>query len=76
MRTDGPKFLDASLQVVERMGDETVVYFEHTNAALVARIDGSASVKPGDRLPLSLNSGAWHLFGAEGDELCLAHGSQ
>ena len=76
MWTDGPKFLDASLRVVERMGDETVVYFEHTHAALVARIDGSASVNPGDRLPLSLNSGAWHLFGAEGEELCLAHGSQ
>jgi ABC-type sugar transport system ATPase subunit len=75
VRREGPKLLDASLRVVERMGDETVVYFEHTNASLVARIDGAAQVQPGDLLPLSLRANAWHLFATEGEELRFAGGS-
>ncbi len=74
--TGGAKLLDAHLQVVERMGDETVVYFPHAHETLVARIDGSANAAPGDVLPLELRRGAWHLFEPSASQMRIASGSE
>jgi multiple sugar transport system ATP-binding protein len=61
--TDGC-FADVSLDVVEHMGHETMVYFELNGSSHVARLPADADVSSGDRLRLAIRSDAWHLFSA------------
>ena len=63
-----PKILDADLEVVERMGHETIVYFQAAGHPMVARLEGNAAAEPGDRVALSLTPDRWHLFEASGDQ--------
>lgn len=62
VRTGEPKLMDATLQVVERMGHETVVYFTPSGQSMVARLSGDSGVKPGESISLGLTQGCWHLF--------------
>jgi multiple sugar transport system ATP-binding protein len=60
-----PKLTDATLEVVEHMGHETIVYFTLSDNSLVARLNGKADVRPGDQLPLHLPIQDCHLFAPE-----------
>lgn len=63
-----PALAEVTLEVVERMGHETIVYFQLVNKSMVARLDGGADVRPGDQLSLHLPRDSWHLFEAHGQQ--------
>jgi ABC-type sugar transport system ATPase subunit len=52
------------LDVVEHMGHETMAHFALAGSNHVARLPADARVQPGDRLPLSIRPGTYHLFAA------------
>lgn len=53
-----------ALDVVEHMGHETIVHFALAGGDHMARLPAMARVEPGDRLPLAIRPGAFHLFSA------------
>ena len=57
-------FATVTLDVVEHMGHETMAHFSLAGTQHVARLPATARVQPGDRLPLSIRPGAFHLFAA------------
>jgi multiple sugar transport system ATP-binding protein len=59
------RFATVTLDVVEHMGHETMAHFALAGNQHVARLPADARVQPGDRLPLSIRSGAFHLFAAD-----------
>jgi multiple sugar transport system ATP-binding protein len=59
---DGLPLATVALDVVEHMGHETMVHFELAGAQHVARLSASVAVQTGDRLPLAVRPGAYHLF--------------
>jgi multiple sugar transport system ATP-binding protein len=67
--TQHPALAKVTLEVVERMGHETIVYFQLANESMVARLDGNANARPGDQLALHLPDDSWHLFEAGGKQL-------
>jgi ABC-type sugar transport system ATPase subunit len=58
------RFATVTLDVVEHMGHETMAHFTLAGNNHVARLPADARVQPGDRLPLSIRPGAYHLFAA------------
>ncbi len=69
-----PRLADVQLEVVERMGHETIVYFSLVNQPMIARLKGNVTAKPGDPFTLTLPNNAWHLFEPTGDERRIASG--
>ena len=63
-----PKLGDVTLDVVEHMGHETIVYFTLAESSMVARLNGKSAVQPGDRISLHLSNNDWHMFAAEENE--------
>ncbi len=59
-----PVLGEVELEVVERMGHETLVYFRSGEAMQVARLEAGADVKPGSRIRLGLKADSWHIFDA------------
>src|SRR3954447_15819926 len=59
------RFATVVLDVVEHMGHETMAHFALAGNQHVARLPATARVQPGDKLPLSIRSGAYHLFAAD-----------
>lgn len=57
-----PPLFTAEIEVIERMGNETVVYFQFIGQPMVARLDDDIKANPGDRLNLLVRNGRWHLF--------------
>jgi multiple sugar transport system ATP-binding protein len=53
-----------TLDVVEHMGHGTIAHFALAGSDHVARLAADARVVPGDRVPLAIRPGAWHLFSA------------
>jgi multiple sugar transport system ATP-binding protein len=62
---DGPQLGAVTLDVVEHMGHETIAHFSLAGGAHVARLAADANVQIGDRLPLAIRPGAYHLFAAD-----------
>jgi ABC-type sugar transport system ATPase subunit len=58
-----------TLDVVEHMGHETMAHFALAGNNHVARLPAETRAQPGDRLPLSIRQGAYHLFAADGQRL-------
>jgi multiple sugar transport system ATP-binding protein len=57
----------AKVDLVERLGDRTLVYAHLTNGqAITAEDEGNSRVKHGDMVGLRINGGAAHLFGPDG----------
>ena len=52
----------ALVDVVEPMGMETLVHFQHDGAAAIARIDPATQAAPGQRLPLHAQMQHMHLI--------------
>lgn len=65
---NGPAFTNVTLEVVERMGHETIVYFQFGGESMVARLEGDSDSKPGDTLSLHLPQNSWHLFEVDGEQ--------
>ena len=63
----GPKLAEVTLDVVEHMGHETMVYFDLEGRQQVARLAADVPYRPGDSLVLHLRPDSWHLF-ADDDE--------
>jgi len=62
----GPLFAEVAVDVVERMGHETLVHFEVEGQRAVARLAPDYAGQRGDRLRLALSRDRWHLFAASG----------
>jgi multiple sugar transport system ATP-binding protein len=65
VRGEGNRFGTVTLDVVEHMGHETIAHFALAGGDHVARLPADAPVQPGDRLPLAIRPGAFHLFAAD-----------
>ena len=59
-----PLLAEVSVDVVERMGHESVIYFDLEGAPMVARLKGDTAAKSGDRFRLGLPLEKVRLFGA------------
>ena len=65
--TDGAAGVPLTAEVVERLGDRSLVYgVLDDGSKFVVEADGRSLIKAGDRLMLSLDPKAFHLFGADG----------
>jgi sn-glycerol 3-phosphate transport system ATP-binding protein len=65
--------LNLKVTAVETLGADTLVYGnlgpgDVSSGQLVARLPGSAVVRPGETLPLAIHPGATHLFDAKTDK--------
>ena len=58
---------DAEVQLVERLGDRTLVYARFADGQdVTAEDEGNSRVRIGDRIGLAIDGGAAHLFGPDG----------
>ena len=62
-----PLLATVNVDVVERMGYETIVYFGMDNNSMIARIKGNHSYSVGQTVNLHLPATSWHLFSSEDD---------
>jgi len=63
---DGQGNFNAEVAIVERLGVETYITVGTTKDPIVVRSDGDVAVRPGDRVSLSADPAACHLFDASG----------
>lgn len=63
-----PKLADCVVEVIERMGNETIVYFSLAGKPMVARLRGDCQISPGSRMSLYLPADSWHLFKPDGNQ--------
>ena len=73
--SDAPKVGTVLVDVVERMGHETIVYFKLGDAPMVGRISGDFDWPHGKELELRLPQDKWHLFQGDDNEAVIARGS-
>ena len=71
-----PALGEVELDVVERMGHETLAYFRVFGQACVARLKPDAALATGRRVRLGLKPSGWHLFAADGAEQRLERGQR
>jgi ABC-type sugar transport system ATPase subunit len=64
-RGEGPPLGSVALDVVEHLGHEIIAHFALAGGQHVVRLPAGAAVSPGDRLPLAIRPGAFHLFAAD-----------
>ena len=57
-----PSELEASVDVVEQMGNEVVVYLNEKDATFISRMDPRCDAEVGDRLKIAVNIDNIHLF--------------
>ncbi|WP_307275626.1 ABC transporter ATP-binding protein [Labrys wisconsinensis] len=57
---------EAEVAVVERLGVETYLSVGPLADPIVARVEGDVAIRPGDRIGLTIDRTACHLFGADG----------
>ena len=59
------------VDVIERMGNETIGYFDFNGQPMVARLAGDVTLSPGTMTALAIRDAHWHLFesGEEGTRL-------
>ncbi len=58
--------LDGIVDVVERMGHETIVYVQHDGKQVIARLGPDIVHAPGQPISLGAKSDSWHFFAATG----------
>jgi len=67
VRVGGDGSIKAKVELVERLGERTLVYARLANGqAITAEAEGDSKVKIGDDVPLSIDGDAVHLFGPDG----------
>ncbi len=63
----GAGTLDADAMIVERLGDRTIVYAQTADGSEITALDkGDSRVRMGDKVGLSIDGRAAHLFGSDG----------
>ncbi len=63
--------VNAHVEVTEMMGSETYLYIKIEGQSMVARIDATVDVKPGDNIKLVLDKNRIHFFDKETEESIL-----
>ena len=67
VRVGGDGKIEAKVELVERLGERTLVYARLTDGqAITAEAEGDSKVKIGDEVPLTIDGDAVHLFGPDG----------
>ncbi|MDE0305854.1 MAG: ABC transporter ATP-binding protein [Albidovulum sp.] len=61
-----PAAISAKVSVVERLGVETYLTFNHPKGSIVARLEGDITVKVGEQVGLEVTENACHLFDSSG----------
>ena len=69
-----PVLAKSVIDVVERMGHETVVYCKVAGTDVVAKLPAHATIDAGDDIELHLPNGGWYLFTADQGERAFASG--
>ncbi|MGN6316620.1 ABC transporter ATP-binding protein [Trinickia sp.] len=65
-------FIVRTVQLVEQLGEAAYVHLDQPGAApLLAKAQGTSSLRPGDRQAFHLSSDAWHLFDERGMAISL-----
>ena len=64
-RGEGLSLGAVTLDVVEKIGHETIAHFSLDGRRHAVRLPANPSVEPGDRLPLAIRPGAFHVFSAD-----------
>jgi multiple sugar transport system ATP-binding protein len=67
-----PAKIDASVEVVEQMGNEMILYLEDKGKSFIARTDPRTRAHVGNRMTLSFNLENMHLFDAD-SQMSLAY---
>lgn len=62
------KLADVEVDVVERLGYETIVYFNLSGQAMIAKLQGNQDVNANDKFSLTLPMDACHLFEKTGEQ--------
>lgn len=63
----GAGTLDGEAMIVERLGDRTIIYAQLADQSEITALDkGDSNVRMGDKVGLSIDGRAAHLFGADG----------
>jgi multiple sugar transport system ATP-binding protein len=60
--------LDGTVDVVERMGHETIVYIQHAGEQVIARLGPDIPHTSGQPIALAAHSNSWHFFAATGEQ--------
>ncbi len=76
LNASDPRLAEVTVDVVERLGDETMAYFELAGCSCVARFEGDADVQRGGRVALHLPAENWYLFGSDAPHKTIAAGNQ
>ena len=67
VRVGGDGSIKAKVELVERLGERTLVYARLADGqAITAEAEGDSKVKIGDEVPLTIDGDAVHLFGPDG----------
>jgi multiple sugar transport system ATP-binding protein len=64
-RDGGAPLGAVTLDVVEHLGHETIAHFALAGGQHMARLAADVGIQPGDRLPLSIRPGTFHLFSGD-----------
>jgi len=59
---NGASPVELKVDLVEHMGSETYVYFTAAGATFIARMEGGLDARPGDLLPIVVDTHKMHLF--------------
>jgi len=62
--TTSTQAFSVRVDVIERMGNETIGYFDLDGQPLVARLAGDVALSPGTMTALTIRDAHWHLFDA------------
>ena len=63
----GAGTLDGEAMIVERLGDRTIIYAQLADGSEITALDkGDSNVRMGDKVGLSIDGRAAHLFAADG----------
>ena len=64
-----PTFATSTVELVECMGHETMLYFRIDGAQFVSRLDANVALRAGDSIRVSVRPGGWHLFEPHGNQV-------
>jgi multiple sugar transport system ATP-binding protein len=69
VESDLPTFATTTVELVECMGHETMLYFRIDGAQSVCRLDANVAFQTGDSIRVSVSPGGWHLFEPHGNQV-------
>lgn len=72
--SNAPLLANTTVEVVERMGNESIVYFSIEGSPMVARLNGDSALQHGDEFPVRLPHDQWHLFNTGQSQSSIANG--